>query len=167
MLSTASDCTTNSHGRPATFIEIIVASGNARPMPSASSTFSPRRAAHPTGATPLLPPISAAMSAVTVRPLSRSTSATMRSGCHAAESISMPTLGAPIADMMSTASSGPSSPTWSSSTGPCSSIAISTANCTVCTAPPPPVPKIAAPAARGATSSRSIVRRGVRATLSG
>ncbi|OLT04032.1 hypothetical protein BJF90_24290 [Pseudonocardia sp. CNS-004] len=153
--------TANSRDRPTTLSDTIVAFGNARPIPSASSTASPSAAAQPAGRTPLLPPISAAMITVTGRSISRSTSRSRVAACALAPSISMPTDGAPIPDMTITASSGPSSSTPTSRTGPCRSIAASAVSCGVCTAPPPPVPKMAAPAASDATSSRRIRRPGV------
>ena len=53
---------------PAISIVTCCTSGKARPMPSASTTGSPIRAAHATGRTPFPPPISAAITAATVPP---------------------------------------------------------------------------------------------------
>ena len=117
-LPTTSLNTANSLEMPATFIEIIVDFGNARPIPSASRTATPSDAAQPTGATPLLPPISAAITAVTGRPMMRSTSTMSVCTWALAPSISIPTEGAPMPESRMTASSGPSSSTVMSRTGP-------------------------------------------------
>ena len=61
---------TAGHGEiPASSMVTCETRGKARPMPSASTTGSPIRAAQATGSRPLPPPISPAMSATTVRPV--------------------------------------------------------------------------------------------------
>ena len=110
-------------GTPASSIAVCVMRGNARPMPSASTSGSPRRAAHPTGISPFAPPISDARSAMTGRPYASSTPSSTHRGSASAPIFSMPTTGAPtMPHGISSASAGRSA-TATRSTPPSSSSA--------------------------------------------
>ena len=114
----SSTTTAGPAGMPARCIVTCWTSGNARPMPSASSTGRRMRAAHVKGTMPLEPPISAHMRALTGAPLKRSTSSRRYSPSAPDESFSMVTVGAPRKPQdMTTLSAGRSSKV-TSSTGP-------------------------------------------------
>ena len=98
-------------------------SGKARPMPSASTSGSPIRAAQATGSMPFPPPISPAMRAATRRPVRYCRYSRSRSPSSPFSIFSTLTVGAPIPPHgMISASSGSSS-TSTSGTGPKSSVA--------------------------------------------
>ena len=100
-------------------------SGKARPMPSASATGSPIRAAQATGTRPLPPPISPAMSAATRRPVSASIWSRSRSPSFPFSIFSMLTVGAPMPPHGMIIESSASSSRSTSGTGPKSSMACS------------------------------------------
>jgi hypothetical protein len=147
--------TSNPGGTPATFIETIGTSGKARPMASASSSGTPSSAAKATGSTPLEPPISIDMSALTGCPVRVSISSRTSRASVPDGSFSSPTVGAPIVPI-GTISPSPRSSRPTSGTGPCSSSAWMTMSVPGYVCPPPPVPRMPQPAARSSTSSRVI-----------
>jgi hypothetical protein len=140
VLPSASTRTTTSGFRPATCMDTICSSGKARPIPSASSRGSPSRAAQPTGATPFAPPISAAITATTRRPVSRSTSARAASASRPLPGISRATVGAPIIDSGRISPSVGRSVIDTRGTSPYVFRATEAANSSPETSPPPPVP---------------------------
>jgi hypothetical protein len=93
-------------------------SGKARPMPSASSTGRPIRAAQEMGTRPLEPPISAGISAATLRPVMNSRFSRSRSPSSPARIFSMLTVGAPIIPQGMISSSSGSSSRSTRATGP-------------------------------------------------
>src|SRR5712664_3831404 len=127
-------------------------SGNARPMPSASTNGILICAATLNGVVELRPPASIETVCVIGRPRYSPSSLNARMISSPLGSFSTITVGAPIiADGTTSASSGTSSMS-TRDTGPCSRIACWASSLPMYGLPPPPVPSTAAPMAR---SSRS------------
>ena len=145
---------------PAISIVTCGISGNARPMPSASTTGRPSLAAHTTGMTPFEPPISADISATTGRFHRVSTISRRRPPSSPLSIFSIETVGAPTPPHgMRRASSGSSSRS-TSGTGPWSSTAWSDARSPISVSPPPPAPRIAHPrASAGSVEASSCMAR--------
>ena len=130
-------------------------SGKARPMPSASATGSPIRAAQEIGSRPFEPPISAAMSAATRRPVRSSRCSRSRPPSSPFSIFSTLTVGAPIAPHGMTRASPGSSSRSTRGTGPKSSVACRACSSPRYGSPPPPAPSTAQPRARARKESGS------------
>ncbi|MDF2664536.1 MAG: hypothetical protein K0R81_386 [Microbacterium sp.] len=98
----------------------ICSSGNARPMPSASSSGSPRAAAAAIGIVEFTPPASAQAMWVTGRPREAASACTGATTSSRLGSFSTMTVGAPIIATVSTRASSGSSSSPTTVTGPCS-----------------------------------------------
>src|SRR5262249_22093626 len=142
-------------GIPARCMVTCGTSGNARPIPSASTTGSPIRAAQVMGSRPFPPPISMAISAATWRPVINCRCSRSRSPSSPFSNFSRMTVVAPIpAHGMISASSGNSSKS-TRGTGPKSSVACTAGSSSTCASPPPPAPSMAQPRDRARNESGS------------
>src|SRR5262245_50665458 len=140
---------------PQTWKVSIWSSGNARPMPSASTTGSPSLAPTTRGMVELRPPHSIGIVAYARRPRYDSSARSEATTSCPAGIFSTTTVGAPIIAVgMMSASSGTSS-SDSSVTSPPPAMASSTISRPMYGSPPPPVPRKAAPRARSTMSWRT------------
>src|SRR5579871_4835522 len=131
----------------------ICSSGKARPMPSASISGRPVRAATTKGIVELMPPASPQTMWVTRHPRWSCSASRALTASSPRGSFSTITVGAPIiADWTTTASSGTSAAS-TSVTGPFSRTAWRASSLPMYGLPPPPVPRTAAPLARSSRSS--------------
>jgi hypothetical protein len=138
---------------PASVGSTICSSGNARPIPSPSTSGSPSCAAAITGTVEFTPPASMQARCVGVFPTYFASVCTATEIWSADGSFSTITVGAPIIATGSTQASSGRSPTATISTGPCSFSACSASSRPMCGSPPPPVPSTAAPRASAPRSS--------------
>ena len=133
-------------------------SGNARPMPSASTSGIFICAATLNGVVEFKPPASIETVCVICRPRYSSSVRNARMISSPLGSFSTITVGAPIiADGTTSASSGTSS-TATRVTAPCSRIACCARSFPMYGLPPPPVPRTAAPTARSSRSDSTTLR---------
>ena len=140
--------TTGPAAMPARCIACRCSPENARPMPSASTSGRPRRAAQVTGSSPFAPPTSKHMSAPTRRPAHGLDGVAQHAPSSPLQSRSVGDRGrADRAARHARARRRGSSSSATSATGPCSSTARSAISRARSVSPPPPAPSTAQPRA--------------------